>query len=120
MISNGDTVTTFTRGCLDFPIDENAPDRCYNLKNSEHRTQLSPNREIYSDTLDHRKDELTICGDPLCNGEFVDATRYCVDPDMEEGIGKLAAKIASGVEGLVPQGSISHLLMLFLLSVALI
>ena len=120
MISNGDTVTTFTRGCLDFPIDENALDRCYNLKNSEHRRQLSPNREIYSDTLDHRKDELTLCGDPLCNGDFVDATRYCVDPDMEEGIGRLAAKIESGVEGLVPQGIFPYFLMLLLLSIVLL
>ena len=46
-------------------------------------------------------DQLRVCMSDRCNEEAVDATRFCVHPEDEEGVGLLAAQILSRAGGQV-------------------
>ena len=88
-------VTKLERGCINFPVPQHATERCYDLRNSADIEEISPDRIPYSGSTRILEDKVTICKGDDCNDEPINVIRYCVNPEREEGIGKLAAQISS-------------------------
>ena len=91
-------ITTFERGCVKFPVSTKAREKCYNLQNSAHRKEISPDRIPYAGSNRVVQDEITICRSTFCNNQSVDFGSFCRDSEREKGIGVVAARIISSAK----------------------
>ena len=81
------------RGCFELPVENNAPERCYDLTNSNNLEDLVPWKSSYKYDERTVSDEVVICRGDLCNDKPVDPARFCPREGREEGVGMLAASL---------------------------
>ena len=114
-IENGGfrAVTMIERGCANFPVSPNADTKCYDLKNSKHMKDISPEYSLSALTVDSRKDEVNICREDLCNRDAINVARFCQQPGLESGIGRIAARIRSAAPKISP-GQLMFLVLLLI------